>query len=116
MDRLGLVAVENERLRAELRRYGGPTALLAAATLAVVLVRVTTAAPARPHPAAHAAARLAPAPKHAAAPLRHYYAVASGDTLGLIAGRLHTTVSRLLALNPGVDPTALHVGQRIRVR
>ncbi|TMK77002.1 MAG: LysM peptidoglycan-binding domain-containing protein [Actinobacteria bacterium] len=44
-----------------------------------------------------------------------YYAVQPGDTLGRIAGRFRTTVERLLALNPGVQPTALHAGQRLRV-
>ena len=44
-----------------------------------------------------------------------YYRVQKGDTLGAIAAREHTTVSDLLALNPGVNPTALQVGERIRV-
>ena len=44
-----------------------------------------------------------------------YYTVASGDTLGGIAGKYGTTVDELVRLNPGVDPTALHVGQKIRV-
>jgi LysM repeat protein len=41
--------------------------------------------------------------------------VRSGDTLGTIAGRFGTTVDELLALNPGIDPRALHVGQSLRV-
>ncbi len=112
-----MVAVENERLRAELRRYGGPFALLAAATLAVVLVRVTTAPAGSARSVTRAAARLAPAPQRPATrPAVRSYVVASGDTLDLIAERSHTTVGSLLTLNPGVNPTSLHVGQRIRVR
>jgi LysM repeat protein len=44
-----------------------------------------------------------------------YYTVASGDTLGSIAAKYSTTVEELMRLNPGVDPAALRVGQKIRV-
>jgi LysM repeat protein len=44
-----------------------------------------------------------------------YYTIESGDTLGSVAIKEHTTVEDLLRLNPGIDPQALHVGQRIRV-
>lgn len=47
---------------------------------------------------------------------RLYYSVRPGDTLDRIALRFGTTGRRLLDLNPGVEPTALNVGQRIRVR
>jgi LysM repeat protein len=46
---------------------------------------------------------------------RRYYVIKSGDTLGGVASSEHTTVEQLRALNPGVDPTVLRVGQRIRV-
>jgi LysM repeat protein len=45
-----------------------------------------------------------------------YYVVQSGDTLGSIAQKYGTTVDALTTLNPGIDPTALHIGQRIRVK
>ena len=44
------------------------------------------------------------------------YTVQSGDTLESIARKTGTTVSRLEQLNPGVDPTALRVGEKIRVQ
>jgi LysM repeat protein len=44
-----------------------------------------------------------------------YHVVESGDTLGSIAEKYDTTVEELVRLNPGVDPTALRVGDRIRV-
>ncbi|TMK34886.1 MAG: LysM peptidoglycan-binding domain-containing protein [Actinobacteria bacterium] len=44
-----------------------------------------------------------------------YYTIQSGDTLGSVALREHTTVDDLLRLNPGVNPQGLRVGQRIRV-
>ncbi len=43
------------------------------------------------------------------------YSVRSGDTLGTIAERFGTTVDGLLALNPGIDPRALRVGETLRV-
>jgi LysM repeat protein len=48
-------------------------------------------------------------------PAHRFVTVSSGDTLASIAAQAHTSVARLLALNPGVEPTALHVGQRVRV-
>jgi LysM repeat protein len=47
---------------------------------------------------------------------RQTYTVVSGDTLAGIAAKEGTTVARLEQLNPGIDPTALHVGQQIRVK
>jgi LysM repeat protein len=49
-------------------------------------------------------------------PGAEYYTVQSGDTLGSIAQHYSTTVDELATLNPGVDPTALHIGQKIRVK
>lgn len=47
---------------------------------------------------------------------RRYYRVREGDLLETIAAEFNTSVERLLELNPGIDPQALTVGQRIRVR
>lgn len=44
------------------------------------------------------------------------YTVRAGDTFGSIAQKEGTTVARLEQLNPGVNPNALQVGQKIRVR
>ena len=44
------------------------------------------------------------------------YTIVSGDTLASIAAKTGTTVARLEQLNPGIDPTALRVGQKIRVQ
>jgi LysM repeat protein len=41
--------------------------------------------------------------------------VQAGDTLESIAEKHGTTVEALLELNPGIDPVALNIGQRIRV-
>jgi LysM repeat protein len=44
-----------------------------------------------------------------------FYRVQAGDTLESIASDHGTTVEALLELNPGIDPVALNIGQRIRV-
>ena len=44
------------------------------------------------------------------------YTVQSGDTFASIAIKEGTTVARLEHLNPGVDPTTLHIGEKIRVQ
>ena len=43
------------------------------------------------------------------------YTVQSGDTFGAIAIHFHVTVEDIIALNPGIEPTALRVGQKIKV-
>ncbi len=45
-----------------------------------------------------------------------YYTVRKGDTLDAIAARVGTTIAKLEALNPSVNPTTLQVGQKIRVK
>jgi LysM repeat protein len=47
---------------------------------------------------------------------RRHYRVKEGDLLETIAAEFDTSVERLLELNPGIDPQALTVGQRIQVR
>ena len=117
------------RTRRQLKRYGAPAAFLAAVTIAVLLVkaglnsdkggRTTAATPrvtARTTTAAGTTTRLVltdtTLTTTAAA---QYYDVESGDTLGSIASKYGRTVEELLALNPGIDPAALRIGQRIRV-
>jgi LysM repeat protein len=41
--------------------------------------------------------------------------VRAGDTLDAIARSSGTTVDAIIRLNPGIDPEALRVGQRVRV-
>jgi hypothetical protein len=44
------------------------------------------------------------------------YTIQSGDTLASIAAKTGTTVAKLEQLNPGIDPAALRVGQKILVK
>ena len=49
-------------------------------------------------------------------PHRQTYTIVLGDTLASIAAKEGTTVAKLMTLNPGIDPAALRVGQKIRVQ
>jgi Tfp pilus assembly protein FimV len=89
-----------------------PALALVAATAAVLLGRTGLRHPAEP--ARAGAAAKAPAVRPLPAPA--YHRVRSGDTLTGIALRFDTTVDRLLALNPGIDPPALAPGRKLRVR
>lgn len=43
------------------------------------------------------------------------YVVCAGDTLAMIAKRLHTTMPSLYALNPGLDARRLRIGETLLV-
>ena len=46
----------------------------------------------------------------------NYYIVKKGDTLSAIAVKYHTTVSKLVALNPQIkNPNLIYVGDVIRL-
>ena len=97
-------------------RYGFPVVALAAVTAIVVFARPALQANKAVHPPA-ATLDVKPAPKKARVKSARatVYSVRSGDTLGVIAERLGTSVDRIVELNPGIDPQALRVGQSIRV-
>jgi LysM repeat protein len=133
------------RRRQELTRYGAPAAFLAAVTIAAILIKAglsggsgsgpttagalptgsstTTTTPTTTKlvlttPAATSATTTTTTATttETTVPGGQYYVVQSGDTLVSVAQKYSTTVQQLLTLNPGVDPTALHIGQRIRVQ
>jgi len=101
--------------RRRFTHFAAPAAFLAAVTIGVLLVRAgfehgkhqgtTPTTTVRTTTSAHSQ-------RHH----RRTYAVQSGDTLESIARKTGTTVARLEQLNPGINPTALRVGQRIRVQ
>jgi LysM repeat protein len=106
------------------QRYTAPTAFLAVATVAIVLVASamhgssTPSAPA-PSPATRtttaATTTSATTTTTTTAGTRRYYTVVAGDTFGVIASKAGTSVVALEQLNPGVSSTSLHVGQKLRV-
>jgi nucleoid-associated protein YgaU len=115
-----------------LARIAAPAAFLLATTVLVLLVRSAleaqpvgnpeptpaTTAPAETEPRPPAEAEPGPpaeAEPEAEAETETFYTIEAGDTLESISSRYGTTVERLLELNPGIDPIALTVGQRIRV-
>ena len=125
------------RRRQELTRYGAPAAFLAAVTIAAILVKaglngnssttvaITSSSTARTATAATTTTKLVlTAPQgsttttttETTTPGAEYYVVVSGDALGSIAEKYNTTVDELSTLNPGIDPTALTVGQKIRIK
>lgn len=55
-------------------------------------------------------------PKQAKPAAPATYTVQQGDTLVGIAAKTGVPLDRLEALNPGLDASAMHIGQRIRLR
>ena len=111
------------RRNARLARYAAPIAFLAAATVAILLVRSgLDSGDATPPPVTTAATTTAATTEPGTtgtttnAAGAEFYVIQAGDTLAVIADEHDTTVEQLLVLNPDVDPVALNVGQRIRVK
>ena len=112
------------RRNARLARYAAPAAFLAAATVAILAVRsgLENGDPTVPDttPAATTTGRATTSPgttgTRTNAAGAEFYVIQAGDTLAVIADEHDTTVEQLLVLNPDVDPVALTVGQRIRVK
>lgn len=110
--------------RDELARYLAPAVFLVAVTIAVLLIRAginsdNKAGPTVPVSTAAATTSLlstTPAVISPVKPKKQYYVIQSGDTFGVVAAKLNTTVEALQALNPGVSSNSLSVGQKIRVK
>jgi LysM repeat protein len=114
------------RGHATLARFAAPAAFLLAATIAVLLVRsaLTNGDAATPP----VATTTAPTTTREKEPSRgttttttntagaEFYEIQAGDTLAVVADEHSTTVEQLMVLNPDIDPVALRIGQRIRVK
>jgi LysM repeat protein len=102
-----------------LTRWAAPVAFLAAVTIGALLVRAGLQ-----HGHHHAKAPTVTVTSttkktHKHSHRRHHiqtYTVEQGDTLESIATKTRTSVAELEHLNPGIDPTALPVGKKIRVQ
>ncbi len=108
--------------RRRVTRFAAPVAFLAAITAAALLVRAGLEQGSVQHktpPPAGTTAVTTTTTSSTTGKQQHggrTYTVQSGDTLESIAHKTGTTVALLEQLNPGVDPTALQVGQKIRVQ
>jgi LysM repeat protein len=103
--------------RKEAKRYGAPAAFLLAATIAVLLVRSGLRTDAAPVTTARTTTTVSTTTSTPVPPRRRrFYRLRAGETLSDVAIRFDTSVERLLALNPGIEPTNLVVGQRIRIK
>lgn len=89
-------------------RYLAPLALVVSGLAVAALVLGTEKSSTK-------AVRSRPAALRTHGPLHHFYFVRPGDVLSLIAVRNGVSVSALEALNPGLDPNALHPGQRVKL-
>jgi LysM repeat protein len=111
------------RARARMARFAAPAAFLLAATVAILIVRSGLEnGDAQPAPAT-TTATTAPASTQPGTTTQattggdeQFYVIEAGDTLAVIAEEHDTSVEQLLVLNPELDPVALTVGQRIRVK
>ena len=99
--------------RAQAKRYGAPAAFLLAVTIAILLVR--SGLQSDPDAATNSVPTL-PATTPVPVKRRRFYRLKTGETLSDVAIKFDTTVEQLLVLNPGIEPTNLIVGQRVRVK
>jgi LysM repeat protein len=96
---------------AAVKPFVWPAAFLAAATIAVVGIRSALHS-SSPH------SRTPPAVTTVTRSTRKkvVYVVRAGDTLAGVAAKTGVSETRLLKLNPSLTPTALFLGQRIKLR
>ena len=105
--------------RSRVTHWAAPVAFLAVVTIGVLVIRAGFQHGAHHHPQTPTTTVTSKKKTHTHGRTRQHvrtYVVVSGDTLAGIAAKTGTTVANLEHLNPGVDPTALRVGQRIRVQ
>jgi hypothetical protein len=110
MERLGLVAAPGGRTW---RALAAPAAVLLAATVAIGFLRGELRGGSHPGAGKH------PARSETRAPARQrhqLYVVRAGDTIEGISTRTGVPQARILALNPKVSPTALFIGEKLRLR
>jgi LysM repeat protein len=92
------------------QHYAAPAAFLLAATIAVVLIRAgfETGGDAAPSQASVVTTTGKTTPR--------YWSVRAGDTFAVISRETGVSVAVIHRLNPGVNSTALFIGERVRVR
>jgi LysM repeat protein len=104
--------------RRRITRWAAPVAFLAAITIGALVVRAGLEHGKKHHSQSTTTTVSSKKKKTRghSRPHARTYTIQSGDTLASIATKTGTTVTRLEQLNPGIDPTALRVGETIRVQ
>jgi LysM repeat protein len=92
-------------------RYLGPIALLAVIIATALVIRSGL----QKHDSAAAPPTATVAVSRHHGPHKKFYVVRAGDTLSAISVRTGVPIATLKALNPAVDPSALQLGQRLRL-
>jgi hypothetical protein len=91
------------------------TALASLGVVFVSVVVIVSTARVPPHQPKHGA----PLPQRSvgpAHPQRRYWIVAPGQTIGAISANSGVSINAIQALNPGLKPDALQIGDRILIR
>jgi spore germination protein YaaH len=94
-------------------RYLAPIALLATITATYLIVNRGLAN--QHSTTVSQTSTVRPTPSHKLGGGR-FYVVRPGDSLSVIASKAGVSLSTLQSLNPGVNPNALQVGQRLTLR
>ncbi|MGD0166172.1 MAG: LysM domain-containing protein [Gaiellaceae bacterium] len=107
------------RQQRKLTHFGAPVAFLLAVTIVVLILHGgfggTTSKRSSTQSSSNTTTTKAATTSHVTVK-KQVYVIRSGDTLGAIAIHFGITVDDILALNRGINPTALRVGQKIYVR
>jgi LysM repeat protein len=101
--------------RSGLTRWAAPVVFLAAITIGALVVRAGIDQGSHHHAKTPTTVTTTKKKTRGHRPKR-VYTIVQGDTLAAIAAKTGTTVAALVKLNPGINPTALRVGQKIRVQ
>ena len=91
--------------------FAAPAAFLLAATIAILAVHWLVGGRGTSSRPATSVVR-----KPVERPVVRVYIVRAGDTLDVIARRTRVPAARIEKLNPGLRPTALFIGEKIRLR
>ena len=98
-------------------RYLAPLAIVAVAAAAYLIVHKALVHKHTPAPTSLVqTSNTSTAITHAVSLKAKFYVVQPNDTLSRIAAHTGVSVSTIEALNPGVNPNALHPSQRLRLR
>ena len=92
------------------QHYAAPAAFLLAATIAVVLIRAGFESGSDAAPPSTGVVTTG------GKTTTRYWTVRAGDTFAVISRKTGVSIVVIRRLNPGVNSTALFIGERIRVR